>query len=257
MLILLLRGCFMRCVKVVLVSGLVLLVSACGATKNLSKNSAFVPPAGPFKVAVMKPDVEVALLTAGGLMETNADWSETAKKNMLDALEKQISGQGGQVMVPSKLPQDALTSQQIVDLERLHRAVGSTIFKHSGASTMPLPTKKDKFDWSLGSDASTVGTAIGADYGLFLFARDSFSSGGRVAMQVLGSAGCIVGFCVIPSGGQQIAFVSLVEMKTGSVVWFNVLAKSSGDLRKVDGANLSVADLIKGMPVTPQLAKAK
>ncbi len=247
----------MRSFTAILILASSLLVTACSTTQNLSKFAEFTPPDGPFKVAVMKPDVEVALLTAGGMLETNANWSETAKANMLAALETQLSGKGGQVLVPSKAPLEALIAQQIVDLERLHRAVGATIFTHSSLGLLSLPTKKNKFDWSLGEDARTVGNSIGADYGLFLFARDSFSSGGRVAMQVIGLAGCAVGVCVASSGGQQIAFVSLVEMKTGKIVWFNVLAKSSGDLRKADGAQASVADLINGMPVTPQPAKVK
>jgi hypothetical protein len=240
----------MRIVKIVLASFMMLGVAACGVSQNLSKNVQFAPPPGPFKVAVMKPDVELYLLTAGGLAEANADWSETAKSNLITALENQIAGQGGQVMIVSKIISDAPSTKQIADLERLHRAVGATIFTHTGQSIFPLPTKKDKFDWTLGADARAIGEKTGADYALFLFARDSFSSGGRVALQLL-LAGVGVG---IP-GGQQISFVSLVDLKTGNVVWFNVLAKTTGDLRKPDGAAVSVAELIKGMPVSPTAPK--
>jgi hypothetical protein len=241
----------MRIFRVMFASLMMLGVAACGVSQNLSKNVQFTPPPGPFKVAVMKPDVELFLLTAGGLAETNAEWSETAKSNLLAALENQIVGQGGQVMIASKIMTDAQSAKQIADLERLHRAVGATIFTHTGQSIFPLPTKVNKFDWTLGDQARVIGEKTGADYALFLFARDSFSSGGRVVLQVL-LAGAGVGI----AGGQQLSFVSLVDLKTGNIVWFNVLSKTTGDLRKMTGATVSVAELIKGMPVTPQAAKS-
>ena len=82
------------------------------------------------------------------------------------------------------------------------------------------------------------------DYALFLHAEDSFASTGRIALQVLGVAGCIVGFCA-PNigGGGQFAYASLVDLHTGEVVWFNVLQAGTqvaginiGDIRKPEGA---------------------
>ena len=41
------------------------------------------------------------------------------------------------------------------------------------------------------------------------------------------------GVCVMPIGGMQVAFVSLVDLKTGQVVWFNTLAASAGEFARL------------------------
>ncbi len=233
-----------RRLSLILTGVMLLTLAACGTTTNLSKATTFVPPPGPFKVAIMKPDVQVSLLTAGGLEEPNADWTQKARENLLGALKSQLSAQGGNLVTPENFA--ANTEMQVVDFERLHRVVGSTILTHRFIGAFDLPTKKDKFDWTLGAEASAIKAATGADYALFLFARDSFSSGGRKATMLM-MAALGVG---IP-GGSQVGFVSLVDLKSGNVVWFNVLATQTGDLREAGGAQSSVASMIKGMPVTP------
>jgi hypothetical protein len=75
-----------------------------------------------------------------------------------------------------------------------------------------------------------------------------------VALQVLGIAGCFVGFCAPQGGGGQTAFASLVDLKTGDVVWFNVLQTNSqlpgvsfGDIRTPEGASQMVQRLLGKM----------
>jgi hypothetical protein len=145
--------------------------------------------------------------------------------------------------------------ETIAELERLHYAVGQSIALHrySGAY---LPTKRGKgLDWTLGEDAVRLGQRTGMDYALFLYAEDSFASTGRIALQVLGVAGCVVGFCA-PNigGGGQFAYASLVDLRTGDVVWFNVLQAGTqvaginmGDIRKPEGAAQMVDRLLDRM----------
>jgi hypothetical protein len=92
------------------------------------------------------------------------------------------------------------------------------------------------------------------DYALFLHAEDSFASTGRVALQVLGIAGCFVGFCAPQGGGGQSAYASLVDLRTGEVAWFNVLQTQSmmpgvdfGDIRTPEGAAQMVDRLLGRM----------
>ena len=78
---------------------------------------------------------------------------------------------------------------------------------------------------------------------------------GRIALGVLGLAGCIVGFCAPNIGGaQQTDYASLVDLKTGEVVWFNVVIAGSqvpgikfGDLRTPAGAAQMVDRLLGRM----------
>ena len=46
------------------------------------------------------------------------------------------------------------------------------------------PTKKDVFDWSLGEEVTRLRDASGADYGLFIYIRDSYATAGRKALIV-------------------------------------------------------------------------
>jgi hypothetical protein len=118
-----------------------------------------------------------------------------------------------------------------------------------------LPTKRRQgVDWTLGEDAVRFGRATGMDYALFLHAQDSFASSGRTALQVVGLAGCIIGFCAPQGGGGQSAYASLVDLKTGEVVWFNVLQTNSslpgvtfGDIRTPEGAAQMVERLLGRM----------
>ncbi len=206
----------------------------------------FVPPEGQYRLLVMRPDVSVGLLTAGGAVEPREDWTEQARANLVAALARQQAGRGGMVTVAATREEAGADPALVADLERLHKAVGASIALHKYLG-QTLPTKKDRFDWTLGQQAVAFGQASGYDYALFLNAKDSFSSSGRVALQVVSSLGCIVGVCIMPSGGQQSAFSSLVDLKTGQVVWFNVLSSSTGDIRKPEGAEAMVNSLLGKM----------
>ena len=216
----------------------------------------FTPPQGDYKLLVMRPDVSVGSVTTGGMVEPRADWTETARTKLLAALKAQQAARGGNMLIMEK--RDALPGiepETIADLERLHYAVGSSIalHKYSGAY---LPTKRGRgLDWTLGEDAVALGRKTGHDYALFLYAEDSFASTGRVALQVLGIAGCFVGFCA-PNigGGGQFAYASLVDLRTGEVVWFNVVQTNGqiagikmGDIRTDAGAAQLVERLLDRM----------
>jgi outer membrane lipoprotein SlyB len=216
----------------------------------------FTPPQGDYKLLVMRPDVEVGSVTTGGLVEPRADWTESARTKVMAALRAQQAARGGNVLIMEKrnsLP--GVDPEEVAELERLHYAVGSSIalHKYSGAY---LPTKRGKgLDWTLGEDAIALGRKTGYDYALFLHAEDSFASTGRVALQVLGIAGCFVGFCAPNIGGAgQFAYASLVDLRTGEVVWFNVLQAGSqvagikmGDIRTDAGAAQMVDRLLDRM----------
>ena len=169
-------------------------LSGCVQTRQYA-DVEFSPPQGDYKLLVMRPDVTVGSVTTGGLVEPRADWTETARAKLLTALRAQQAARGGNVLVLDRrdsLP--GVDAETIADLERLHYAVGSSIALHrySGAY---LPTKRNKgLDWTLGEDAVALGRRTGYDYALFLHAEDSFASDGRVVLQVLGAAGCFVGF---------------------------------------------------------------
>ena len=234
-----------------------LLVAGCVSTRQYA-DTQFAPPAGDFKLLVMRPDVSVGSVTTGGLTEARADWTEAARSNLLAALRAQQSARGGNVVVLDR--RDSLAgvpAETIAELERLHGAVGNSIALHKYLGEN-LPTKRGKgLDWTLGAQAVALGQRTGMDYALFLHAQDSFASTGRVALQVLGIAGCFVGFCQ-PNmgGGSQFAYASLVNLRTGEVVWFNVLQSRIGDIRTPAGAAEMVERLLGRMKPGREVRRA-
>jgi hypothetical protein len=108
-----------------------------------------------------------------------------------------------------------------------------------------LPTKQGRFDWTLGEGAAALSKAYDADYALFTNGRGSYSSDGRkvamVAMALVGQS--------LPTGSQRV-FASLVDLKTGKIVWFNVDdAGADSDMREPGGAKRLVSAVLKDAPL--------
>jgi hypothetical protein len=230
------------------------LVSGCTATKQFA-DIGFRPPAGSYSLIVMRPDVSVGLLTAGGEVEARKEWTDQARANLLKALSAQQAGRGGTTKIAATREETGADPEMVADLDRLHQAVGAAIRLHK-YGPFQLPTKAGKFDWTLGEQAVRFGQASHFDYALFLHVEDSFSSSGRVALQAVALMGCMVGVCVMPHGGQQAAYASLVDLKTGQIVWFNQLSSSVGDVRTEDGAKTMITQLLDRMKPGADARKA-
>jgi hypothetical protein len=216
----------------------------------------FTPPQGNYKLLVLRPDVSVGSLTAGGMVEPRADWTELARTNIINALRAQQAARGGQTTILERRNQlQGVSEQELADVERLFYAVGQSIVLHKYQGDY-LPTKRGKgLDWTLGEDAVRLGQKTGYDYALFLHAEDQVASTGRIALGVLGAAGCLVGFCQPNIGGAtQLDYAGLVDLKTGEVVWFNVVKAGSevpgikfGELRTPEGAAQMIDRLLGRM----------
>ena len=229
-------------------------LSACVQTRQFA-DVQFTPPSGNYKLLVLRPDVTVGSLTTGGMVEPRADWTDQARASIVAALRAQQAARGGNVsVIEHRNELTGVGEQELADVERLNLAVDQSIVeaKYLGDS---LPTKRRGLDWTLGQDAVKLGQKTGYDYALFLHAEDAVASKGRVALGLLGLAGCFIGFCAPNVGGQQqLDYASLVDLKTGDVVWFNVVSAGSeipgikfGDLRTPEGAAQMVDRLLNRM----------
>ena len=226
----------------------------------------FTPPQGNYKLLVLRPDVTVGSLTTGGMVEPRADWIEQARSSITQALRAQQASRGGQTLFVEKRTEvPGISPQELADIERLNFAVAQSIVLHKYLGDY-LPTKRGKgLDWTLGQDAVRLGERSGYDYALFLHSEDQVASGGRIALGLVGLAGCFVGFCAPNIGGAtQLSYASLVDLKTGEVVWFNVLiAKSEvpgikfGDIRTPQGAAQMVDRLLNRMKPGQDVRKGR
>src|SRR6476660_1481904 len=237
--------------------------SACVQTKQYA-DMQFTPPQGNYKLLVLRPDVTVGSLTTGGMIEPRADWTDQARSSIVDALKAQQATKGGNVtFVERRDGIPGVGAQELADIERLNFAVAQSIVEHKYLGDY-LPTKSRKgLDWTLGQDAVRLGQKTGFDYALFLHAEDQVASPGRIALGVVGLVGCVVGFCAPNVGGAtQLDYASLVDLKTGEVVWFNVVQAGSqvpgikfGDLRTPQGAAQMVDRLLGRMKPGKDAAK--
>ena len=237
-------------------SGLLLVLAFCGSlpkaaiAQSLHLAPGFTALPKGAKVAVMPVDIELFLVTAGGVPEPKADWTETANQYVRAILKKRNAARGLTSVEVSE--QD---TEQFVELNALHGAVSRAIALHhfgGPGSLSRLVSKDDKLDWSLGSAVQGVKSATGADYALFTWLRDGTTSAGRAAvMLVFGvlAAGNAAAASAGPRGGGQTGYASLVDLNTGRVVWFNRLQRGTGSLLDENQAAETVDALLTGFPV--------
>lgn len=194
-------------------------------------------------VLLMPIDIELSALTAGGVNEVRADWTETAKGLVSDALRRQLATHNDKLLEYVE-PKNLEEAQEHTQIIKLHGVVGETIMLYSVLPAAVPPTKKNGFDWSLGEEVAGIRETSGADYGLFLYLRDSYATAGRKALMVTSA---LLGVSV--TGGTQVGFATLVDLRDGSVVWFNRTVSQTGDLRTEGPAYSAVQELIEDIPL--------
>lgn len=218
-------------------------MAACASPQGLQQGNLFEQSTEDRSILLMPIDVEVSTLTAGGLNEPNAEWTTQASRNLETAVILFGAARNVTLVDYAEPVQGSADGLLHTEIRALHRAVGDSIRIHK-FGPIGLPTKAEVFDWSLGPEVQTLRDQSNADYALFMVARDSFSSGGRVALQIAAS---IVGIGV--QGGTQVAYISLIDLNTGDVSWFNYNLQATGDIRNPEGAALLVEKLLKTLPI--------
>lgn len=216
-------------------------IIATGCTVTRSNLAADVgKPAIGSRVLLIKPDVELGVLTAAGSTEPRADWSKSGSENLASEIEHAVQGKSHPlIMLDPSSAMDGRSGQIL----RLNAALAASIQTFT-YGPLKLPTKGAALNWTLGDGARAIGEEK-ADYALFIVGRGNYASSGRVAVMV-GMSLLGVG---VPLGNQQVS-ASLVDLHTGKVVWFNMaLAGPNADMRQAVGAQSLVASLLKDAPL--------
>ncbi|HET9023127.1 MAG TPA: hypothetical protein VFN64_01060 [Burkholderiaceae bacterium] len=220
-----------------LVLGFAAMSAGAEAPKSLAPGFSTLPPNA--RVLITPIDVELYSISAGGIPEPRADWTTAALANMkkeLGRLRERYKGEAVEL--------DERAADDFGELLALHSAVARAISIHHVSGGMwALPTKGGKLDWSFGDAMQPLQAKTGARYALFVWVRDSYTSGERAAAMALGAL-----FGVAMGGGFQQGYASLVDLETGQVLWFNRLARASGDLREPAKAAETVDALLTGFP---------
>ena len=218
--------------------------------QSLTKEAFAFPAAGQVRVVLFRPDVSVGEQSTGGLDEPNAGWTEQAREQLTAALGKAQAERNIELKLMPELAGDE--AKLMSDYRKLFKTVADSVIKHRLFGLDPLPTKEEKFDWTLGEGASRLGALGGGDYGLFFYTLDSYESGSRKMARLLAST----------MGAEQpnetnMGYAGLVDLKTGDLVWINVDVKMAGDVRTSEGASLRITELLDGFPVRAGLVAPK
>jgi hypothetical protein len=220
------------------------LLTACANTTALTRGGTWQRPAGELTVLLMTPDIEISELTAGGMLEPKAEWTAQARRHFVDSMRDQLAQKKVRLALYERPLDDPEREKADVRLLKLHDAVGGTILVHKLLPQQALPTKDGRFDWTLGAGTRALHERTGADYAVFALVRDAHATAGRAAVMV-GAA--LVGVALPPA--RQVGFISLVDLRTGDIVWFNRLIDASGDLRTPEPARKAVKGLLDGFPL--------
>lgn len=225
-----------------LLAGVALLVSGCATPVHRSTEALPRGDHAP-RIVLMPLDLELSEVSAGGVHEPKAEWTEAARKHVVAAIES-VTRARGMLLVPFQDERDTDADREtVIDLIKLHRAVGGAVLTHHYQPGFQLPSKQGRFDWSLGPEVTAIARSQEADYALFLFMRDSYASSGLVAVMVVSA---LLGVGI--QGGVQVGFASLVDLNSGEIVWFNRFVRGTGDLRTAAGARETISVLLAEAP---------
>ena len=189
------------------------------------------------RILLMPLDVELFSISAGGIPEPQAQWTAQALSHLRASLQQR------EALFGSTLGHADADDPAVLALNHLHGAVAGAIALHHYTPPYVLPTKAQRLDWHIGTDTAWLRERSGADYALFLYVRDSYATAERKATIVLAA---LLGVGMV--GGVQIGFASLVDLNTGDIVWFNRLARTTGDLREPGPAEESINALLAQFP---------
>lgn len=232
---------FLLALKLTVIFGCLICIG-CATVSYKNPQPPDLPPNA--RVLLMPVNIQLFELTVGGLAEPKADWTAAAEKHVHTALESFLAEKKDTVVLyeaPKDNPEKARTNEQLM---KLYEVVGQTIMVHTYFAGFNLPTKKDSFDWSLGSGIQRINERYDADVALFIFIRDSYASPGRKVAMVVGA---LAGIAV--AGGAQTGSASLVDLITGNILWFGRLTRPTGDLRTPEPAKEAVSQLLSEIPL--------
>jgi hypothetical protein len=214
-------------------------ISSCTSFKTEPKYTIRVFDQDSPKILLMPVDLEICELTLAGMCEPSASWTKDSGENIIISIEEILNTRNAVLKKYNKNDQN----DEIIQIIKLHTQTGQEIINNEYGS-FKLPTKKE-FKWSLGQKVKLLKNKYKSDYAMFIFFRDQYSSTERVIYNIV-TAVLFPG--IIPIGGSQIAFASLVNLNNGEITWFNGYRRSFGDVRDLEGAKDTVNKLFEEFP---------
>jgi len=206
-------------------TALILVLAGCASAPQYRINPSFEEKKAAIKtVAVTEPRVEIFEVSAGGVKEKVDEWSQVGAKNIRTAIERELASRSA---IRTKTLSEASLSKEakanLDDTYTLFDAVNVSVIQHTyGRPEFNFTEKIQNFDYSLGPEVS--GITSDADALLLVYGVDHVSTAGRKALQGAAMvAGALLGVIPIPQSGPTAVIVALVDTRTGSILWYNLL----------------------------------
>jgi hypothetical protein len=220
-----------------------MLVAGCSTTATQSHVTELKRVSADPKILLMPLDVELMELDMGGVLEPKPEWTAAARRFITAEVRAERARLGFRLEeLPEEFPGPPEEQELVDQLVKVHAAVGRAM-RANRKLGQELRSLGDKPLWSLGEEVGILRTRTGADYALFVHVRDSYASDGRKLVMLAGAA-----LRGVVMGGVQSGFASLVDLRSGDIVWYNQLGRVTGDLRTPEPAGETVKMLLKDFP---------
>jgi len=221
----------MRKLKILLLVLLICFIPGCATTHRTNPKFAkyFETPK---KVAIVTPDIKINKLTAGGVSELIDEWSEQAKGKVLSAMQSELKK--FPYITVLRLDEEKLNTQDkdfFKEEKGLFNALAYSIVAHTYLPGSTFQHKISNFDYTFGEEISKLSMKAQSDALLFCAGTNYIWTAGRVCLATAGIlVTAVTGVAVIVPAGPEWLAVSLVDAKTGDVLWFDYVILP-GDLR--------------------------
>jgi hypothetical protein len=197
----------------------------------------------PKKVLLLKPQMIVAELSAGGVVQRMDDWSQQASDNLLQATNQYAHDKA--LFEPIPAPEMSLQESDWVESHLgLYDRVAGVVFQF-GQNSGPdaWAHRRQAWEYTLGDGLKMLSDQTGAEAALIFVGADYISTGGRKAAFF---AGLLVGVA-IPLG-QSFVSAGLVDLKTGDVEWMSFDSSATLDSRDPKAVQSLIKDLFEKYP---------
>jgi len=220
------------------------------------KNSASIPN---FKkeyktkrnIIIVPPSVKMYEVSAAGEEEIQ-EWTKEAIYNMEISISKKISEKN--LLNHKVLALDSLNNEEknlILSSNNLMYRIAPSINYHAlNRSIAKFDEKIKNFDYSIGDSLSKI--SEDGDLYLFVNGFDKVQSSGKKGVEVAKMiVGALFGIAAGNFGGLTYSTMSLVDGKTGKILWYNYyISQGQVDLREEKGTDAVIEVLLNDLQNT-------
>ncbi|MBF0523165.1 MAG: hypothetical protein HQL24_08940 [Candidatus Omnitrophica bacterium] len=200
-------------------------------------------------IGVISPGVKIYSLTAGGIDQYNDEWSIQSKEKILRLIKEKLETVSNSKVAYIDEKQLNESQKDLVSEQNgMFFTVAHSIIAHTYLPVSQFPYKVKNFDYTMGDEVGDLNSIANVDTLLFCSGRNYIWTTGRVSLSIFGALlGAATGVCVIVPAGPEWIVLSLVDAKTGEVIWFNY-KPMPGDLRNEDVDKKIIDELFKDFP---------